>query len=164
MKSPGLTVVQFTESAKNYEDEMDQAFKENAPKGKFSKPVMNALVTAYRDVQRLMGFTGEDLYPLFSEQVVTEFPAEFVRGLAMLAKAAEDYGTVGIDLSNIKDNAGVALLTSKVRALADDAEFAKFLRSSPGETETETETEGPESESEGSANAMDAMFASRARS
>lgn len=162
MKSPGLTVVQFTESAKNYEDEMDQAFKENAPKGKFSKPVMNALVTAYRDVQRLMGFAGEDLYPLFSEQVVTEFPAEFVRGLAMLAKAAEDYGTVGIDLSNIKDNAGVALLTSKVRALADDPEFAKFLRSSPGETEgPESESE---SESEGPDTAMDAMFASRARS
>lgn len=154
MKSPGITIVEFTKPAKDYEDEMDKAFMEEAPKGKFSKSVMNELVTAFRDVQRIMGFEGEDLYPMFSEQTVTEFPPEFVRGLAMLAKAAEDYGGPGIDLSNIKDNAGVATLAAKVRALADDPEFAKFLTS-------EGEDEDTGDESEGTEEAMDSMFASR---
>lgn len=158
MKSPGITVIEFTKPAKDYEDEMDVAFTEEAPKGKFSKPVMNELVTAFRDVQRLMGFDGEDLYPMFSEQTVTEFPPEFVRGLAMLAKAAEDYGKPGmIDLSGIMDNAGVATLAAKVRALADDPEFAKFLTASPeGEDEEQT---GDENTAEGE---MDEMFRSRA--
>lgn len=156
---PGITVIEFTKPAKDYEEEMDSAFMEGAPKGKFTKPVINELVTAFRDVQRLMGFEGEDLYPMFEENVVTEFPPQFVRGLAMLAKAAEDYGQPGmIDLSGIRDNAGVANLAAKVRALADDPEFEKFLSEDatrPGE-EGGDEMTGDESEGE-----MDEMFRSR---
>lgn len=155
--TPGITVIEFTKPAKDYEDEMDKAFTEEAPKGKFSKAVLNELVTAYRDVQRLMGFEGEDLYPMFEQPTVTEFPPEFVRGLAMLAKAAEDYGKPGmIDLTGIKDNAGVATLAAKVRALADDPEFEKFLTTEAegGEGEEGTEDENTEE-------AMDKMFMAR---
>ena len=155
---PSITVLEFTKPAKDYEEEMDSAFVEGAPKGKFTKPVMNELVNAFREVQKLMGFTGEDLYPMFSEQTVTEFPPEFVRGLAMLAKAAEDYGQPGmISLEGIRDNAGVATLAAKVRALAEDPEFEKFLGedSTPegggGEMDDEMEAEGE----------MDEMFRSR---
>jgi len=157
--TPGITIVEFTKPAKDYEDEMDTAFTEEAPKGKFSKAVLNELVTAYRDVQRLMGFEGEDLYPMFEQPTVTEFPPEFVRGLAMLAKAAEDYGKPGmIDLTGIKDNAGVATLAAKVRALADDPEFEKFLTSEP---EGEGGEEQTEDEDENSEEAMDKMFMAR---
>lgn len=155
---PGITIVEFTKPAKEYEEEMDATFSEQAPKGKFGKSVLNELVTAFRDVQRLMGFEGEDLYPMF-ESDQTAFPPEFVRGLAMLAKAAEDFGQPGmIDLSGIRDNSGVATLAAKVRALADDPEFEKFLKSSAeGEDDTMDLDEGMDEESE-----MDAMFSSRA--
>jgi hypothetical protein len=158
VKKPNITIVEFVKPAEDYEAEMDAAFTEEAPKGKFTKAVMNELVTAYRDVQRLMGFEGEDLYPMFEDATVTEFPPAFVRGLAMLAKAAEDYGQPGmIDLSGIKDNAGVATLAAKVRALADDPDFADFLSSEP-----EGEDEGMEEEGDEATDEMDAMFASRA--
>jgi len=157
--TPGITIVEFTKPAKDYEGEMDTAFTEEAPKGKFSKAVLNELVTAYRDVQRLMGFEDADLYPMFEQPTVTEFPPEFVRGLAMLAKAAEDYGKPGmIDLTGIKDNAGVATLAAKVRALADDPEFEKFLTTEPEGGEGE---EQDEDESEGTEEAMDKMFMAR---
>lgn len=153
---PGITIVEFTKPAKEYEEEMDATFSEQAPKGKFGKSILNELVTAFRDIQRLMGFEGEDLYPMF-ESDQTEFPPEFVRGLAMLAKAAEDYGQPGmIDLSGIRDNSGVATLAAKVRALADDPEFEKFLKSE-GEDDTMDLDEGMDEDSE-----MDAMFSSRA--
>lgn len=155
---PSITVLEFTKPAKDYEEEMDSAFMEGAPKGKFTKPVINELVTAFRDVQKLMGFEGEDLYPMFEDAVVTEFPPEFVRGLAMLAKAAEDYGQPGmIDLSGIKDNAGVANLAAKVRALADDPEFEKFLSEDATSPEGDEMT-GDENTAEGE---MDEMFRSR---
>lgn len=153
---PGITIVEFTKPAKEYEEEMDAAFTEEAPRGKFGKSILNELVTAYRDVQRIMGFEGEDLYPMF-ESDQTEFPPEFVRGLAMLAKAAEDFGQPGmVDLSGIRDNSGVATLAAKVRALADDPEFEKFLKSE-GEDDTMDLDEGMDEESE-----MDAMFSQRA--
>lgn len=152
---PGITIVEFTKPAKEYEEEMDATFSEQAPRGKFGKSVLNELVTAFRDVQRLMGFEGEDLYPMF-ESDQTEFPPEFVRGLAMLAKAAEDFGQPGmVDLSGIRDNSGVATLAAKVRALADDPEFEKFLKSE-GEDDTMDLDEGTDEEG------MDAMFSQRA--
>jgi hypothetical protein len=155
---PGITVIEFTKPAKDYEEEMDSSFSESAPKGKFTKPVLNELVDAYREVQKLMGFEEADLYPMFEEKIVTEFPPEFVRGLAMLAKAAEDYGQPGmIDLSGVKDNAGVATLAAKVRMLAEDPEFEKFLGEDAG-------PEGEEDEMEdemGAEGEMDEMFRSR---
>jgi hypothetical protein len=154
---PSITVLEFTKPAKDYESEMDSAFMEGAPKGKFTKPVINELVTAFRDVQKLMGFEGEDLYPMFEEAVVTEFPPEFVRGLAMLAKAAEDYGQPGmIDLSGIKDNAGVAQLAAKVKKLAADPEFEKFL----SEDSSSENEDMPEDENTGESE-MDEMFRAR---
>jgi len=158
MKKPSITVVEFTKPAKEYEEEMDATFSEEAPRGKFGKSILNELVTAYRDVQRLMGFDGEDLYPMF-ESDQTEFPPEFVRGLAMLAKAAEDYGQPGmIDLSGIRDNSGVATLAAKVRALADDPEFEQFLKSSSPEGGEESDT----TDMDEGMDEMDAMFSSRA--
>ena len=153
---PGITIMEFTKPAKDYEEEMDSAFSESAPKGKFSKSVLNSLVAAYREAQKLMGFEEADLYPEFTEQTVTEFPPEFVRGLSMLAKAAKDYGQPGmIDLSGIKDNAGVAQLAAKIKSLVEDPEFKKFLNEeSPGEDMPEDEDTGE--------NEMDEMFASRA--
>jgi hypothetical protein len=158
---PAITVMEFTKPAMEMEDEMDAAFAAEAPKGKFSGKVMNQLVEAYRRVQELMGFSGEDLYPEFVEPTVREFPPEFVRGLAMVAKAAEDYGMPGmIDLSSIRADADVAELVVKLNQLADDAEFAKFLESGD---EEDTGDMPSATEGGGMEDSMDDLFASRAR-
>jgi hypothetical protein len=158
MMKPPMSRDEFTASSKDYEDEMDAVFVEKAPKGKFSKATMNELVRAFRSAQTLMGFGEEDMYPEFTEQVVSEFPPEFVRGLAMLATAAEDYGQPGlIDLSAVRTDAEVAMLASKILSLVEDPEFVAFLEAPPegGSMGSEIAEESvPEDD-------MDAMFMSR---
>ena len=138
------------------ESMMDEMFTSAAPKGRFSKSVMNALVRVYRDAQKAMDFPEDDMYPEFGEDI-TEFPPEFVRGLAMLASAAEDYGQPDIiTLDGITKDEDVARLAAKVEALLADPEFLAFL-SAPmegGEEAAEMTEEGPVD--------MEAMFADRA--
>ena len=134
-----MSLEEFTTPAREYEDEMDSSFSEQAPSGKFTKATMNELVGVFRNAQEIMGFAEEEQYPEFTGPV-TEFPPDFVRGLAMLAKAAEDYGQPGlIDLSVLRDDAGVALLVAKIQSLLQDEEFQAFLASPP-----EDETMGTE--------------------
>lgn len=152
-KNPEITLVEFVAPAKGYEEEMDSAFTEEAPRGKFSKVVLNELVSALRDAQSLMGFAEGDLYPMFeSDQKV--FPPEFVRALAMLAKAAEDYGQPDlIVLGGLKDDAGVANLAAKIQSLVADEDFAAWLAEPISEEEDMGDSEDP----------MEAMFTSRVR-
>lgn len=143
------------------ENMMDDVFAQAAPKGRFSKTVMNALVKVYRDAQKMMGFPEDEMYAEFTEDV-TEFPPEFVRGLAMLASAAEDFGQPDvIILDGITKDEDVARLAAKIEALLADPKFSEFL-SSPMQGEAMEETveetvETPEGEED-----MEAMFASRA--
>lgn len=157
MKSVEIAVMT---PAREAEGMMDEVFTQAAPRGNFSKVVMNRLVSAYRKAQELMGFPEDQMYPEFAEDV-TEFPAEFVRGLAMLAAAAEDYGQPGlIELADIKEDADVARLAATIETLASDTAFADFLQSplEGGEVEEMAEeVETPEGEED-----MEEMFASRA--
>ena len=142
--------------AKEAEGMMDEMFTSAAPKGRFSKGVMNALVRVYRDAQKAMNFPEAEMYPEFGEDI-TEFPPEFVRGLAMLASAAEDYGQPDIiTLDGITKDEDVARLAAKVEALLADSEFLAFLDSpmEGGEEAVEMTEEGPDD--------MEAMFAERA--
>ena len=135
---------------------MDEMFTSAAPKGRFSKSVMNALVRVYRDAQKAMNFPEAEMYPEFGEDI-TEFPPEFVRGLAMLASAAEDYGQPDIiTLDGITKDEDVARLAAKVEALLADSEFLAFLAApmEGGEEAVEMTEEGPDD--------MEAMFAERA--
>ena len=75
----------------------------------------------------------------------------------VVASAAEDYGQPDlIDLSDIRDDAGVVALINALKALAADEAFADFLQS-PVEGE---EMEAVEEESE-TPDDMDSMFMSR---
>jgi hypothetical protein len=141
--------------AKEAEGMMDETFAASAPKGNFRKVTMNKLVDAYKEIQKLMGFPEGELYGYFEEDV-QEWPADFVRGLAMVASAAEDAGQPGlIDLSEIKKDADVARLAAKLLQLAKDESFINFLQSepTPPEAEVEVEEETPEG--------MDEMFMAR---
>ena len=151
---PDITLAEFTAPAEEAESEMDAAFTEEAPRGKFSARAMNSLVAAYRSIQELMGFEEGDFYPEF-ESNITEWPADFVRALSMVAQAAEDFGEPGaIDLSEINRDSDVALLTAKIEKLAANEEFAAFLSEDLGEAEDE--------EMGDEADDMDALFAERA--
>lgn len=156
-----MSLEEFTTPAREYEDEMDSSFSEQAPSGKFTKATINELVRVLREAQTLMGFADEEQYPEFSGPI-TDFPPDFVRGLAMLAKAAEDYGQPGIiDLSVLKDDAGVALLVAKIQSLLEDEGFQAFLASPPEDemmaADMDEDVGMMEEEDE-----MDKMFAARA--
>jgi len=85
------------------------------------------------------GMEGD--YPTFSGDQ-TAFPVEFVRGLAMLSDAAAESGSnIEITLSNVTNDRDVALLASKVDALANSPEFAKLMGGEGGETEVEVKVE-----------------------
>ena len=149
--------------ANEAEGMMDDMFAQSAPKGRFSKTVMNALVRAYQSAQKAMDFGEGDMYPEFTEDI-TEFPAEFVRGLAMLASAAEDYGQPDVILlDGIKADEDVARLAAKIEALLADADFLAFL-ASPVEGEGQSEDYDDENPmgAEMMEDDMDSMFADRA--
>ena len=147
--------------ANEAEGMMDDMFAQSAPKGRFSKTVMNALVRAYRDAQKAMDFPEEEMYPEFGEDI-TEFPAEFVRGLAMLASAAEDYGQPDvITLDGITKDEDVARLAATIEALLADADFLAFL-DSPMEGEDQSDDYADENPMDEDMDDMDNMFAARA--
>lgn len=105
-----------------------------AIRGSFSQTAMNALVDATNMALEAAGFEGD--YPEFDSDV-TEFPPEFVRVLAMFADAAEetDSGIV-LSMDMIEDDRDVAALASKVRQLAESAEFKQRM-TQPMEAEVE---------------------------
>ncbi len=114
---------------------------------------------AYRQIETLMGLPGD--YDLF-DQDLTAFPADFTRGLAMVAKALEDYRGEGLDLSAIKNDRDVALLVANLKEVAEDDGFAAFLEESEANS-MESKADSMESEASQEVEDMDAMFASRVR-
>jgi hypothetical protein len=158
MKSVEIAVMT---PAREAEGMMDEVFSQAAPKGRFTKSVMNALASAYRDAQKAMGFPEQEMYPDFDADV-TEFPAEFVRGLAMLASAAEDYGKPGlIELDGIAADEDVARLAATIQSLMADKEFIAFL-GSPMDEMGETTYEDTDEEKSPEGDEMEEMFSSRA--
>jgi|TARA_R100001086_G_scaffold217333_2_gene133755 D-serine deaminase-like pyridoxal phosphate-dependent protein len=110
-----------------------------AIRGSFSQTAMNALVDAANMALEAAGFEGD--YPEFDGDV-TEFPAEFVRVLAMFADAAEETESgIVLSMDMIEDDRDVAALASKVRQLAESAEFKERM-TAPMEAEVEV-TVGP---------------------
>lgn len=102
-------------------------FAVGAPKGKFTARAMNGLVDAYNKALVAMGQVGD--YPKFTADV-TVFPADFVRGLSMLADAAQQAGVqANIELGNVTEDRDVLLLAGAVEKLAKDKTFIKKMQS-----------------------------------
>jgi hypothetical protein len=64
-------------------------------KGRFSKSALNGLVKSFNKSLEVAGFPGD--YPMFDGDQTT-LPVDFVRGLAMMADAAEVLPTTGASL------------------------------------------------------------------
>lgn len=112
-------------------NEMQSMVDESLPsvRGMFSQTAMNALVDAVNQALEAAGFEGD--YPEFSSDV-TEFPADFMRVLAMLADAAGESGA-GVDLAveGLEDDRDVAMLASQVANLAANAGFRSMMTEAP---------------------------------
>ena len=128
---------EYSDAAGALQDEADAMLE--VPKGKFSAAALNGLVKAFNKAMKAGGMEGD--YPTFSGDQ-TAFPVEFVRGLAVLSDAAAESGSnIEITLSNVTNDRDVALLASKVDALANSPEFAKLMGGEGGETEVEVKVE-----------------------
>jgi hypothetical protein len=123
-------------------DEMQAMLDAELPpiRGMFSETAMNALVDATNAALEASGFEGD--YPEFTSDV-TEFPAEFVRVLAMLADAAEEAGAaVDLSMGGIEDDRDVAMLASQVKQLASDDRFRSMMTAAPEVEESVTVSPG----------------------
>ena len=97
--------------------------------GMFTQTAMNALVDATNQALEAAGFEGD--YPEFTSDV-TEFPAEFIRVLAMLADAAEESGAgVNLAMEGIDDDRDVAMLAAQVANLAQNQQFQSMMTEVP---------------------------------
>jgi CBS domain-containing protein len=126
---------EYAGKAGEMQDEADAMLE--LPKGKFSASALNGLVKAFNQALSSAGMEGD--YPTFtSDQTV--FPVDFVRGLAMLSDAAAESGSgIEITLAGVVSDRDVALLASKVAALAKSEEFMRMMAEGDGETEVEVE-------------------------
>lgn len=122
----------YADKAGELQEETDMMLE--VPKGNFGQSALNSLVAAFNEALGAMGFEGD--YPSFDSDQTT-LPMEFVRGLAMMADAAEESGSgVTIDLSVIRNDNDLALLASKLKQLAA-SDKVKSMMEQPTETEVE---------------------------
>jgi hypothetical protein len=137
----------------------DDFFSVGAPKGTFTMRAMNGLVDAYNKALVAMGQKGD--YPKFTADV-TVFPANFVRGLAMLADAAEQAGVqADIDLSAVTEDRDVMVLAGLVERLSKDKAFAGKMKGPAAKGEPPPLDKGYNKQG-GEENNLDALFMGRA--
>jgi hypothetical protein len=128
---------EYAGKAGEMQDETDAMLE--LPKGKFSASALNGLVKAFNEALTAGGMEGN--YPTFSGDQ-TVFPVDFVRGLAMLSDAAAESGSgIEINLSGVVGDRDVALLASKVKALAQSEDFKSMMSDNEEGGGTEVELE-----------------------
>lgn len=125
---------QYEESADMMQEDMDSMLPTIS--GRFGKAALNGLVKSFNAALEAAGFPGD--YPTFDGDQ-TALPPDFVRGLAMMADAAEETGAgVSLTLDGITDDRGLVLIAGKLDALAKSEAFKKAM-SEPEGTELEVE-------------------------
>ena len=142
-------------------EESDDALSEGlialipAPERPYNPKVVSALSNAVASAAKLMGV---DVMAETYLKPVTELDPDLVRFLAMITKAADDFGQpLPVRLEDIKGDAELTALTAGLIKLARDRDFKAFLAEEAPEPEME-QTEEVESE-----NAEPFNFASRMR-
>jgi len=109
-------------------DEMeDEAYGAAAPQGDFSVGGLNALVDGINAVLPQFGLPD---YERFAEGM-TALPPKFVKLLTMVNEAAAAAGLddMTIDLATVTDDKSLKRAAGKLRTLAGNASFKRFLRS-----------------------------------
>lgn len=113
--------------ARQLDEVEDEAFMQVAPQGDFSVGGLNALVDGLNSVLPLFGLPD---YARFAEATGV-LPPAFVKQLTMVMEAAKGAGLddMVIDLGTITDDKGLKMAAGKLRALAANTSFKRFLRS-----------------------------------
>ena len=109
----------------------EQAFSAAAPTGDFSVEGLNALVDALNEVLPAFGTEGD--YPVFAEDV-DRLPSDFVKMLTMVSQAVKEAGVTDLDFSldEITDDTDLIRVAGRLRNIAENPEFARFLRAPVG--------------------------------
>ncbi len=113
--------------ARQLDEVEDEAYMQVAPQGDFSVGGLNALVDGLNSVLPLFGLPD---YERFAESSGV-LPPAFVKQLTMVMEAAKGAGLddMMIDLGTITDDKGLKMAAGKLRALAANTSFKRFLRS-----------------------------------
>lgn len=113
--------------AKELDDVEEEAYGRAAPTGSYSVGGLNALVDGLNSVLPLFGLPD---YERFAEATDT-LPPAFVKQLTMVMEAAKAAGLddMVFDLMSIVDDRSLKMAAGKLRALAGNTSFKRFLRS-----------------------------------
>ena len=142
------------------DQQANEMFMRAAPRGRFSEQSMNQLVNAFNEVLVSMGIP--EPYPPV-ESGMTTFPADLVRGLAMVADAAETAGVANpIDMADIADDTDVDLLAGKLMTMANNPKFVEAMAEIDEDDVLDDEDEPEMSEPMGDDDETEALLMSRA--
>lgn len=113
--------------ARQLDDIEEEAYGAAAPQGDFSVGGLNALVDGINAVLPQFGLPD---YERFAEGM-TSLPPKFVKLLTMVNEAAAAAGLddMTIDLSTVTDDKSLKMAAGKLRTLAGNSSFKRFLRS-----------------------------------
>jgi len=142
-RAPGSSPI--AEELNELEMEDEDTYATMAPKGTFTSRGLDPLV---KNTNKLLVLFGQD--PSYPKVMDTDkLPTDFTRILSMFVAAVDDAVDEGIlnpemkiDLSQIRDDAGLMSLSGKIEMLAKDREFKRFLQ------EDQKEEPAPEMEEE----------------
>ena len=128
-------------AAKEMDDMEEEAYGAAAPQGDFSAGGLNALVDGLNAVLPLFDMPD---YERFSEGMTT-LPPKFMKQLTMVNEAATAAGLddMTIDFAAITDDKSLKMAAGKLRALAGNTSFKRFLRSERPEPMTAPEAPAP---------------------
>jgi len=142
--------------AAKVDDLEEEAVEETALEGPAEG--IAAVVDALNQVMPLF---GPDSPVVPSEEGATVLPAEGVKALEMIDKAAQDYGNDALpSITDPTDDVQFTTLAGALIALAQDKTFANFLRTLPPGPEEEAPADVPASGPTGAPDLED-LFASR---
>lgn len=121
------TEVQVMKLGRQMDETEEAAFGMAAPSGDYSLGGLNALVDG---LNALLPMFGVPDYERFAEPVEV-LPSKFVKQLTMVNEAAAAAGLddMTLDLSTMTDDKSLKMAAGKLRALAGNTSFKRFLRS-----------------------------------
>jgi hypothetical protein len=113
--------------ARQLDDMEEEAYGAAAPKGDFSVGGLNALVDGINAVLPQFGLPDAERFA----EGMTALPPKFVKLLTMVNEAAAAAGLddMTIDLATVTDDKSLKMAAGKLRTLAGNASFKRFLRS-----------------------------------
>lgn len=146
------------------QQQLDDIFAIGAPRGNFSANALNAVVRSFNEVLASMGIP--EPYPEFGEGA-RALPGQFVRGLAMVADAADQAGVnVPIEVGDVTDDTDLEMLAGKLSSLADNPTFVEAMAQPAGSSgpppETGVDESMPSEAAEPASSDLDDLFAQRA--